>query len=172
MAAVLAERIHRQAREDETIAPPAPPASAWAPADGPATGEYSGSTITIDFASCYVKEFPGLAWFVMSLGANVHEAADVAQSAFVEALSCPDASHHTDPYCHCHLGRRRLPWCRCCGCCPSGHGSRGPAGHAEPGGPHRNGRRWPAGHAAGVPAGHGERVGAGRKLRALAKRTS
>lgn len=94
MAAVLAERIHRQAQEDETIALPAPTASAWAPVDGPTAGECSGKALTTDFASCYAKELSSLAWFVMSLGANVHEAADVAQSAFVEAFPNWDSIRH------------------------------------------------------------------------------
>lgn len=39
-----------------------------------------------DFSSCYVQELPGLIWFAMSLGADVHRAADVAQSTFAEAF--------------------------------------------------------------------------------------
>ena len=39
-----------------------------------------------DFAGCYAQELPGLIWFAISLGADPHRAADVAQSAFAEAF--------------------------------------------------------------------------------------
>jgi RNA polymerase sigma factor (sigma-70 family) len=93
MVAVLARPIERSAR-DETTAPSAPLASAGVPTDRPTAGECSGNALKTDFASCYAKELPSLAWFVMSLGANVHEAADVAQSAFVEAFPNWDSIRH------------------------------------------------------------------------------
>jgi len=68
MVAVLVGPIHRPAREDETIAPPAPPAPpavAWAPADEPTADQPSGNGLKTDFVSCYTKELPSLAWFVM-----------------------------------------------------------------------------------------------------------
>ena len=40
----------------------------------------------LDFPSCYERELSSLIWFVMSLGADAHRAADVAQSTFAEAF--------------------------------------------------------------------------------------
>ena len=40
----------------------------------------------VDFVGGYTQEFPSLVWFLMSLGASAHEAADVAQTAFTEAF--------------------------------------------------------------------------------------
>ena len=40
----------------------------------------------LDFPSCYERELSSLIWFVMSLGADAHRAADVAQSTFTEAF--------------------------------------------------------------------------------------
>lgn len=50
---------------------------------GPA--EMAGRAVA-DFAVCYTQELSSLTWFVMSLGADAHRAADVAQSAFAEAF--------------------------------------------------------------------------------------
>lgn len=46
----------------------------------------SGAGVT-DFSACYARELSSLVWFVMSLGADAHRAADVAQSAFAEAFA-------------------------------------------------------------------------------------
>jgi hypothetical protein len=43
-------------------------------------------TLATDFSACYARELSSLVWFVMSLGADAHRAADVAQSAFAEAF--------------------------------------------------------------------------------------
>lgn len=48
----------------------------------------------LNFSSCYKRELPSLIWFVMSLGADAHRAADVAQSAFAEALGSWDRIQH------------------------------------------------------------------------------
>jgi RNA polymerase sigma factor (sigma-70 family) len=47
-----------------------------------------------DFSACYARELSGLVWFVMSLGADAHRAADVAQSAFAEAFAVWDRIEH------------------------------------------------------------------------------
>jgi RNA polymerase sigma factor (sigma-70 family) len=47
----------------------------------------AGCAGAVDFVGGYTQEFSGLVWFLMSLGASAHEAADVAQTAFTEA--CP-----------------------------------------------------------------------------------
>jgi len=39
-----------------------------------------------DFSACYAQELSSLVWFVMSLGADAHRAADVARSTFAEAF--------------------------------------------------------------------------------------
>ncbi len=50
-----------------------------------------------DFSTYYAKELSSLVWFAMSLGADAHKAADIAQSAFMEAfpvwesIRCPNA---------------------------------------------------------------------------------
>lgn len=44
----------------------------------------------LDFSSCYARELSSLTWFVMSLGADIHRAADVAQSTFAEAFGAWD----------------------------------------------------------------------------------
>ena len=46
----------------------------------------AGCAGAVDFVGGYTQEFPGLVWFLMSLGASAHEAADVAQTAFTEAF--------------------------------------------------------------------------------------
>ena len=46
----------------------------------------AGCAGAADFVGGYTQEFPGLVWFLMSLGATAHEAADVAQTAFTEAF--------------------------------------------------------------------------------------
>jgi hypothetical protein len=57
----------------------------------------------IDFSACYARELSSLAWFVMSLGAYAHRAADVAQSAFAEAFVVWDRIQHPTA-----TGQRRL----------------------------------------------------------------
>lgn len=49
----------------------------------------AGPAVT-DFSACYARELSSLTWFVMSLGADAHRAADVAQSAFAEAFAAWD----------------------------------------------------------------------------------
>lgn len=57
----------------------------------------AGCAGAVDFVGGYTQEFPSLVWFLMSLGASGHEAADVAQTAFTEAfpvwptIRCPRA---------------------------------------------------------------------------------
>ena len=50
--------------------------------------------VVIDFSVCYARELSSLVWFVMSLGADAHRAADVAQSAFAEAFVGWDRIQH------------------------------------------------------------------------------
>jgi DNA-directed RNA polymerase specialized sigma24 family protein len=50
----------------------------------------SASTGVLDFSACYERGFSSLVWFVMSLGADPHKAADVAQSAYAEAFTVWD----------------------------------------------------------------------------------
>jgi RNA polymerase sigma factor (sigma-70 family) len=45
-----------------------------------------GGAAMTDFSACYARELSSVVWFVMSLGADAHRAADVAQSAFAEAF--------------------------------------------------------------------------------------
>lgn len=79
--------------------PPADPGAETAPAgtlreQNPGSAGCAGA---VDFVGGYTQEFPGLVWFLMSLGASAHEAADVAQTAFTEAfpawsiIRCPRA---------------------------------------------------------------------------------
>jgi RNA polymerase sigma-70 factor (ECF subfamily) len=59
----------------------------------------------------YTKELPCLVWFVMSLGASPQDAADVAQSAFVEAFLAWVAIRHPRAWLRQVVGRiyyRRL----------------------------------------------------------------
>jgi len=49
----------------------------------------AGPAVT-DFSACYARELSSLTWFVMSLGADAHRAADVALSAFAEAFAVWD----------------------------------------------------------------------------------
>ncbi len=117
MVAVLADRIERSAQEDDTTTASVPLASIWVPVETPTAGECSGEALKTDFANCYVKELPSLAWFVMSLGANVHEAADIAQSAFVEAFPKWDSIRHPRAWLRQVAGRilqclLRWPTCR------------------------------------------------------------
>ena len=51
-------------------------------------------TAVADFSACYARELSSLTWFVMSLGADSHRAADVAQSAFAEAFVVWDRIQH------------------------------------------------------------------------------
>jgi RNA polymerase sigma-70 factor (ECF subfamily) len=50
--------------------------------------------VVADFSVCYAREMSSLVWFVMSLGADAHRAADVAQSAFAEAFAVWDRIQH------------------------------------------------------------------------------
>jgi DNA-directed RNA polymerase specialized sigma24 family protein len=52
----------------------------------------------LDFPSCYARELSSLIWFVMSLGADAHRAADVAQSTFAEAFSIWDRIQHPNAW--------------------------------------------------------------------------
>jgi len=54
----------------------------------------SGAGTLTDFSACYAAELSSLVWFVMSLGADAHRAADVAQSAFAEAFVAWDRIQH------------------------------------------------------------------------------
>jgi RNA polymerase sigma factor (sigma-70 family) len=47
-----------------------------------------------DFSACYAREMSSLVWFVMSLGADAHRAADVAQATFAEAFTVWDRIQH------------------------------------------------------------------------------
>lgn len=53
----------------------------------------AGATVTA-FSACYTRELSSLVWFVMSLGADAHRAADVAQSALAEAFAVWDRIQH------------------------------------------------------------------------------
>ena len=53
-----------------------------------------GGAATTDFSACYARELSSVVWFVMSLGADAHRAADVAQSAFAEAFVVWDRIQH------------------------------------------------------------------------------
>jgi RNA polymerase sigma factor (sigma-70 family) len=53
----------------------------------------AGAAVT-DFSACYARELSSLVWFVMSLGADAHRAADVAQSTFAEAFAVWDRIEH------------------------------------------------------------------------------
>lgn len=60
----------------------------------PAGGQASTEGLAADFSACYARELSGVVWFVMSLGADSHRAADVAQSAFAEAFAVWDRIEH------------------------------------------------------------------------------
>ncbi len=52
------------------------------------------SQAVTDFSVCYAREISSLVWFVMSLGADAHRGADVAQAAFAEAFAVWDRIQH------------------------------------------------------------------------------
>jgi RNA polymerase sigma factor (sigma-70 family) len=58
-----------------------------------------------DFSACYARELSSLVWFVMSLGADAHRAADVAQSAFAEAFAVWDQIQHPSAWLRRVAGR-------------------------------------------------------------------
>jgi RNA polymerase sigma factor (sigma-70 family) len=91
MEAVFTGSAPRLASEDVVAAAVA---SASPREDGPASNECAGAACGLDFVAGYAKELPSLVWFVMSLGASPHDAADVAQSAFVEAFPTWVAIRH------------------------------------------------------------------------------
>jgi RNA polymerase sigma factor (sigma-70 family) len=64
----------------------APPDSLPASVDNVLEEALGGGVATTDFSACYARELSSVVWFVMSLGADAHRAADVAQSAFAEAF--------------------------------------------------------------------------------------
>ena len=64
------------------------------PAAGNPAEMVSGAGAVTDFSACYAQELSSLVWFVMSLGADAHRAADVAQSAFAEAFVAWDRIQH------------------------------------------------------------------------------
>ena len=59
----------------------------------------------LDFSSCYALELSSLIWFVMSLGADAHRAADVAQSTFAEAFGAWDRIQHPGAWLRRGAGR-------------------------------------------------------------------
>lgn len=59
----------------------------------------------LDFSSCYARELSSLIWFVMSLGADAHRAADVAQSTFAEAFPIWDRIQHPNAWLRRVAGR-------------------------------------------------------------------
>jgi RNA polymerase sigma factor (sigma-70 family) len=58
-----------------------------------------------DFPSCYKRELSSLVWFVMSLGADAHRAADVAQSTFAEAFPIWDRIQYPNAWLRRVAGR-------------------------------------------------------------------
>jgi hypothetical protein len=76
-----------------------------------------------DFSACYARELSSLTWFVMSLGADAHRAADVAQSAFTEAFAAWDRIERPTAWLRraWTITKRTTPhgvttrnWTRCC----------------------------------------------------------
>jgi RNA polymerase sigma factor (sigma-70 family) len=59
----------------------------------------------LDFPSCYERELSSLIWFVMSLGADAHRAADVAQSTFAEAFPVWDRIQYPNAWLRRVAGR-------------------------------------------------------------------
>jgi RNA polymerase sigma-70 factor (ECF subfamily) len=83
---------------------PESPASASQPGD--TAGIVAGlGAAAADFSACYARELSGLVWFVMSLGADAHRAADVAQSAFAEAFVAWDRIQHPSAWLRRVAGR-------------------------------------------------------------------
>jgi RNA polymerase sigma factor (sigma-70 family) len=73
---------------------PAPPDSLPASVDDVLEEALGAGAAVTDFSACYARELSSLVWFVMSLGADAHRAADVAQSAFAEAFVVWDRIQH------------------------------------------------------------------------------
>jgi RNA polymerase sigma-70 factor (ECF subfamily) len=72
----------------------APPDSLPASVDKLLEEALGGGAAMTDFSACYARELSSVVWFVMSLGADPHRAADVAQSAFAEAFVVWDRIQH------------------------------------------------------------------------------
>lgn len=72
----------------------ASPESLSSPAGNTAEMACDAGAAVADFSACYAREMSSLVWFVMSLGADAHRAADVAQSAFAEAFAVWDRIQH------------------------------------------------------------------------------
>jgi len=73
---------------------PAQPDSLPATVDGVLEEALGGGAAMTDFSACYARELSSVVWFVMSLGADAHRAADVAQSTFAEAFVVWDRIQH------------------------------------------------------------------------------
>jgi RNA polymerase sigma factor (sigma-70 family) len=87
-----AERLDVDAELSGLLA--APPESLPIPFGDLAEEAAGAHTVVTDFSACYARELSSLVWFVMSLGAEAHRAADVAQSAFAEAFAVWDRIQH------------------------------------------------------------------------------
>jgi RNA polymerase sigma factor (sigma-70 family) len=88
----VAERLDIDAELSGLLA--APPESLPIPFGNLAEEVVGADTVVTDFSACYARELSSLVWFVMSLGADAHRAADVAQSAFAEAFAVWDRIQH------------------------------------------------------------------------------
>ncbi len=88
----VAERLDIDAELSGLLA--APPESLPIPFGNFAEEAVGAHTVLTDFSACYARELSSLVWFVMSLGADPHRAADVAQSAFAEAFAVWDRIQH------------------------------------------------------------------------------
>jgi RNA polymerase sigma-70 factor (ECF subfamily) len=75
------------------------------PADALAAPAHPPAEFVADFGSCYRQQFPGLVWFVMSLGAGPVEAADAAQSAFAAAFPAWETIRHPQAWLRRVAGR-------------------------------------------------------------------
>jgi RNA polymerase sigma factor (sigma-70 family) len=88
----VAERLDNDAALSELLA--APSGSLPISFGDLAEEAVGAETVVADFSACYARELSSLTWFVMSLGADAHRAADVAQSAFAEAFMAWDRIQH------------------------------------------------------------------------------
>jgi RNA polymerase sigma factor (sigma-70 family) len=88
----VAERFDADATLSELLA--APSESLPVPFGDLAKEAVGAGAAVADFSACYAREMSSLVWFVMSLGADAHRAADVAQSAFAEAFAVWDRIQH------------------------------------------------------------------------------
>ena len=88
----VAERLNADAALSELFA--APSESLPVPFGKLAEEAVGADPAVTDFSACYARELSSLTWFVMSLGADAHRAADVAQSAFAEAFAVWDRIQH------------------------------------------------------------------------------